>query len=247
MNPFSWLPNDNDMLNVNEIFYSIQGEGFLAGVPSVFIRTAGCPLRCRWCDTKYAWGIEQGRHVPIEQIVAEVGKFDCRHIVITGGEPMIQEELADLSRQLKSAGKHITIETSGIIYVQSIKCDLMSISPKMSNSTPLTTHNSNQEDARLRNSHEKLRLNTAVLRKLTAQFSCQLKFVVETEDDIPEIEEQLKQLPGIDRDRVLLMPQSRNRRELIDLSSVTADLCIKYGFVFGQRLQLLLWDNTKGR
>ncbi|MHC4744406.1 MAG: 7-carboxy-7-deazaguanine synthase QueE, partial [Planctomycetota bacterium] len=68
---------------VNEIFYSLQGEGFLAGVPSVFIRTAGCPLRCRWCDTKYAWDASEGEEYSVDEIVDKVTHWRCRHVVIT--------------------------------------------------------------------------------------------------------------------------------------------------------------------
>ncbi|MEJ2649858.1 MAG: 7-carboxy-7-deazaguanine synthase QueE, partial [Sedimentisphaerales bacterium] len=123
-------------MKINEIFYSLQGEGFLAGVPSVFIRLAGCPLRCRWCDTRYAWHEDSCDDMTIEEIIEEVDKWSCGHIVITGGEPMINAQLPDLVRELKNKGRHITIETSGIAYIADIPCDLMSISPKLSNSVP---------------------------------------------------------------------------------------------------------------
>ena len=102
---------------VNEIFYSLQGEGFLTGTPSVFVRLAGCPLRCRWCDTKYAWSKEAGRQCSISEIIRQVQNWPCRYVVVTGGEPMIDSELPDLVRQLKASGKHITIETAGIAYI----------------------------------------------------------------------------------------------------------------------------------
>ena len=103
-------------MKTNEIFYSLQGEGFLAGVPSVFIRLAGCPLRCKWCDTKYAWDQKAGQEYSIAKIVESVQQTKCKFLVVTGGEPMINSDLPKLVRQLKAADKHITIETAGIAY-----------------------------------------------------------------------------------------------------------------------------------
>ena len=122
-------------MRVNEIFYSLQGEGFQAGVPSVFVRLSGCPLRCRWCDTKYAWKEDSGFEKTPGEIVTEVNNWPCEHVVITGGEPMINSQLPQLVQALKKTDKHITIETSGIAYIPDMPCDLMSISPKLSNDT----------------------------------------------------------------------------------------------------------------
>jgi 7-carboxy-7-deazaguanine synthase len=123
-------------VKISEIFHSLQGEGFLAGVPSVFVRLAGCPLQCRWCDTKYAWDASAGKDYDVAEVVEIAKKPRCRHIVITGGEPMIDSDLLTLVRGLKAVDKHITIETAGIAYVPDMPCDLMSISPKLSNSVP---------------------------------------------------------------------------------------------------------------
>ena len=119
---------------VSEIFYSIQGEGLLAGTPSVFIRLASCPLQCKWCDTQYAWDANEGEELPIPEIVNRIVHWPCRYVVITGGEPMVNPELPDLSKALKERNKHITIETAGIKFVAGLSCDLMSVSPKLSNS-----------------------------------------------------------------------------------------------------------------
>src|SRR4030042_292096 len=99
---------------INEIFYSLQGEGFLAGVPSVFVRLAGCPLRCRWCDTKYAWDERSGKDYSIEEICQKVRKWKSKFVVITGGEPMVNPDLPELVQKIKQLRKHITIETAGI-------------------------------------------------------------------------------------------------------------------------------------
>ncbi|GAG87431.1 unnamed protein product, partial [marine sediment metagenome] len=113
-------------MQVSEIFYSLQGEGFLAGVPSVFVRLAGCPLRCKWCDTKYAWDETAGMHYSIEKIVQTVQQTQSKFVVITGGEPMINIDLPQLAKSLKARGKHITIETAGIAFIPDLACDLMS-------------------------------------------------------------------------------------------------------------------------
>ncbi|MHC4572502.1 MAG: 7-carboxy-7-deazaguanine synthase QueE, partial [Planctomycetota bacterium] len=142
-------------MRINEIFYSLQGEGFLAGAPSVFVRLAGCPLRCKWCDTKYGWDEMAGLHYSVDKIVQTVQQTQSKFVVITGGEPMINPDLPELVEKLKKSGKHVTIETAGIAFIPDMPCDLMSISPKLSNSTPA--------DPELAAIHEDSRLDTAVL------------------------------------------------------------------------------------
>jgi 7-carboxy-7-deazaguanine synthase len=223
---------------VNEIFYSLQGEGFLAGVPSVLIRLAGCPLRCRWCDTKYAWDQTAGTSYSTEKIVSTLEQWPSRFVVITGGEPMINPELPQLVQELKASGKHITIETAGIAFVPDMPCDLMSISPKLSNSTP--------DDPELAAIHEDSRLDVAVLRELIDNYEYQLKFVVDSEADLPEIQQTIDEIGNVDSEKVMLMPQAVTRDELLAKSPMVAELCKKTGFAFCQRLQVLLWNNQKG-
>jgi len=224
---------------INEIFYSLQGEGFLAGVPSVFVRLAGCPLRCKWCDTKYAWDQKAGQDYTIAEIVQTVQQWSCKFIVITGGEPMINSDLPQLVRRLKTADKHITIETAGIAFIPDLACDLMSISPKLSNSTPT--------DPELAAIHEDSRLDIAVLRMLIDSYKYQLKFVVDSQADLPEIEATIEKIGNINSERIMLMPQAVTRDELLAKSAIVADMCKQTGFVFSQRLQVLLWNNQKGR
>ena len=225
-------------MRVNEIFYSLQGEGFLAGAPSVFIRLAGCPLRCRWCDTKYAWDQTAGAHYSIEKIVQTVQQWPSRFIVITGGEPMINSELPHLVNELTASGKYITIETAGIAFIPDMPCDLMSISPKLSNSTP--------SDPKVAATHEDSRLDVAVLRELIDNYEYQLKFVVDSEVDLPEIRQTIDEIGNVDLSKVMLMPQAATRDELLAKSPMVAELCKKTGFAFCQRLQVLLWDGKKG-
>ena len=233
-------------MRVNEIFYSLQGEGFLAGVPSVFVRLAGCPLRCRWCDTKYAWDQKAGQDYTIAEIVQTVlrkespgQQWSCKFVVITGGEPMINSDLPQLVRRLKTADKHITIETAGIAFIPDLACDLMSISPKLSNSAPT--------DPELAAIHEDSRLDIAVLQELIGNYQYQLKFVVDSQADLPEIEATIEKIGNINSERIMLMPQAVTRDELLAKSAIVADMCKQTGFVFSQRLQVLLWNNQKGR
>lgn len=230
---------------LNEIFYSLQGEGFLTGVPSVFVRLAGCPLRCRWCDTKYAWDPKAGARYNIGEIVSRVQEWPCRFVVITGGEPMVnpdmsaRTELAELTGRLKAGGKHITIETAGIGFIPDLTCDLMSISPKLSNSVPT--------ESGLAAGHENSRLNMAVLRQLVGNYHCQLKFVVDSQSDLSQIQQTVKEIGNVDLETVMLMPQAKTRDELLDKSPMVAELCKQTGFAFCQRLQVLIWNNERGK
>ncbi len=226
---------------VNEIFYSLQGEGLLAGVPSVFIRLAGCPLRCWWCDTKYALDFNKGRELSIRQIVSKVEKYNCNYVVITGGEPLagsdlkIRKDLPELLNALKKIKKHITIETSGIIFQPDLSCDLMSISPKLRNS-----FRGSKPDSKYNGPDVK------VIKKLIKSYNYQLKFVVDRPEDIKEIRNLIKKIGRVEKEKILLMPQARTRKEFLSKAQIVADLCKQTGFTFGNRLQILLWDNQKG-
>src|SRR5215216_1005426 len=121
-------------MRIAEIYRSVQGEGLLTGVPSVFIRASGCNLRCWFCDTPYASWQPEGQDYAVDEIIAEVEEWDVKHVVITG-EPMLFAEMIPLCRELKRRGRHITIETAGTLYLPAA-CDLMSISPKLSASGP---------------------------------------------------------------------------------------------------------------
>ena len=225
-------------MNIIEIFHSLQGEGFLTGVPGVFIRIAGCPLRCRWCDTKYAWSKEAGRQYSIDEIIRSVQQWPCKFVVITGGEPMVDPNLPQLVQGLKAADKHITIETAGIAYIPDMPCDLMSISPKLNNSVP--------DDVKLAALHKDSKLDLAVLEELIDNYNYQLKFVVDSVNDLPEIQELLHKIDNIETEKVMLMPQAATKDELLAKSPMVADMCKLVGFAFSQRLQVLLWDNQRG-
>jgi 7-carboxy-7-deazaguanine synthase len=227
-------------LPISEIFYSIQGEGCLAGVPSVFVRVAGCHLRCTWCDTPYALKISQGSSMDIDDIMKRVLQFQCIHVVITGGEPMMHKGIVNLCDALKNESCHITIETSGTLLLP-VTASLMSISPKLSHSTP-----TEGPLIKYASQHEKLRINIDVINTLIDHYDYQLKFVIEKENDLSEIHDLLKQLKHYSVDKVMLMPQGLDQSELAITAPLVADLCKLTGFRFSSRLHVNLWGNTKG-
>ena len=152
---------------------------------------------------------------------------------------MMNSQLPQLVRDLKDSGKHITIETSGIAYVPDLPCDLMSISPKLSNSVP--------DDDKLKEFHESSRLDLAVLGELIDHYDYQLKFVVNDESDVTEIEETLKHLRKVNPEKIMLMPQASSRNELLQKLPIVTELCIQNGYTFSSRLQILLWNNQRGK
>jgi len=99
------------MLTINEIFYSVQGESTYAGLPCVFVRLTACDLRCTWCDTPYAF--HEGSKRPLEEVLGEVDRFGCSLVEVTGGEPLLQEDVYPLMRGLLGRGKTVLLETGG--------------------------------------------------------------------------------------------------------------------------------------
>jgi len=172
-------------VQISEIFYSIQGEGRLAGVPSVFIRTSGCNLRCVWCDTPYTSWQPEGTVWPIVKILREVARHANRHVVVTGGEPLLARQIEELTDKLKQSGAHVTIETAATIY-KPIAADLLSLSPKLANSTPWK-----KAGGKFAKMHEQRRLNLPVIQRFIENYDYQLKFVVERREDFVEIGDRI--------------------------------------------------------
>ena len=218
-------------MKIAEIFYSLQGEGSLLGVPSVFIRTSGCNLRCRWCDTPYTSWHPEGEEMSIDAIVAQAASYGASYAVVTGGEPMIAPGIGELTDKLRKAGFHITIETAGTVYTP-VACDLMSISPKLANSTP---------DGVFRNQHERLRNNPEVLSRLMAEYPHQLKFVVADPKDLEEI----RTYKAEKRD-IILMPEGTRADLLRERSLWLAEICIREGYRYSPRLHVDLWGDKRG-
>ena len=227
-------------MRIAEIFHSIQGEGLLAGVPSIFIRTSGCNLRCHWCDTPYASWKPEGPEMSIEEILKKISEWNCNHIVLTGGEPMIAPDLPELATVLKKQKKHITIETAGTILPNSISCDLASISPKLSNSTP-----SLERDPAWAKKHDSTRLQPEVISEWIRKYPVQLKFVVSSENDLAEIKHLRSRLPPVPLDQILLMPEGIDVKTLATRSPWLVEICKREGFRFCPRLHIELFGHTR--
>lgn len=230
-------------MRISEIFYSIQGEGALTGVPSVFIRTSGCNLRCAWCDTPYASWNPEGEEIDIEIIIERVLSFSCRHVVLTGGEPMIAKGIHDLAARLKAAGLHVTIETAGTVGPDGIDCDLASLSPKLSNSIPSETKAGKAWVER----HENTRCKPDVIDAWIRSYDFQLKFVVSNPEDWTEILGLTRRLPkDIPPHKILLMPEGTDPATIASRRDWLLELCKEHGYRFCHRLHIDIFGNTRG-
>jgi len=222
-----------------EIFHSIQGEGVNAGRPAVFLRLALCNLACVWCDTRYTWDWErfdQGREVTtvsVDEAEREIRRYRCRNLVVTGGEPLVQQKsLTPLLECLKARGFWIEIETNGTIVPGRRLLDIVdhwSVSPKLENSGNPRPSRENPDAYRL-------------YRDLP---SAHFKYVLEKADDLSELRAVMDRYE-IPPDRIVLMPQAQDRDALLERSRWLVDICKSEGYLFSTRLQILLWGNRRG-
>ncbi len=219
-------------MKIAELYQSRQGEGLLTGTESVFVRTSGCNLRCWFCDTPYTSWSPEGDDLSVEEILVSVTRFDCGHVVLTGGEPMLSAELVPLATGLREMGRHITIETAGTLYLP-VECDLMSISPKLSNSTP-----SAARDRRWNHRHQRTRHVPDVIRRLAFEYPHQFKFVIDQPGDCEEVLRYLDEFPHIDRSLVMLMPQGTAPDELADRGEWLQPYCLMHGLRYCPRRQI---------
>lgn len=207
-------------MQVSEIFYTIQGEGISVGQPAVFLRLSGCHLRCTWCDSKFTWDRKSGRKMEITDIAEKIKEFPCQHLVITGGEPLLQQQhILDLLKLLPD--HYVEIETSGSLdtFLNDV-VDHYNCSPK------------------LENSGNKTKLKTFPPEKTY------FKFVVDSENDLAEIKEFIKKYK-IDRKKVLLMPQGIGKREITQRSQWLAEICKSENLRFSPRLHINIWGNKR--
>ena len=227
-------------MKVAEIFCSIQGEGLLTGVPSVFVRTSGCNLRCWFCDSEYtSWHVE-GESLSVEDVLDRVAGFPARHAVVTGGEPMIAPGIEALTLGLRRRGYHITIETAATVF-KPVECDLASLSPKLASSTPFE-----REGGRFAERHGRLRLRPDVIRAFMERCPYQLKFVIDRPSDLDEVRTLLTGLPGVDPERVLLMPQGITAEEVRARGLWLVEECKRHGYRYCPRLHIDLYGNRRG-
>ncbi len=228
-------------MQIAEIFESVQGEGRFLGTPSVFVRTSGCNLRCWYCDTPYTSWEPEGIERSWESVLGEVEQFESPHVVVTGGEPMLHAEMVSLTRALAERGRFVTIETAATVDLP-VHADLMSISPKLSNSTP---HEERAGDWAAR--HDRARHNVTVVRRLIRDFDYQLKFVIDQPADVQEVLRYLEELPQVDRSHVWLMPQATTAATLAEKTAWLQPETERIGLRFTSRLHIELYGNVRGK
>jgi 7-carboxy-7-deazaguanine synthase len=223
-----------------EIFYSIQGEGTNIGRPAVFLRLGLCNLHCSWCDTKYTWDWntfkpeEQLLELPWEELAREILKYNRHYLVITGGEPLIQQEyLLPLCENLKGRGFDIEFETNGTIIPVPRLVDLVyhwSVSPKLANS----------------GNDRSLSEAANCYRFFNSLSACHFKYVVRNQADFAEVQD-LAGKYNIASEKIILMPEATDREELLKKSHWVVELCQASGYRFSTRLHILLWGNERGK
>ena len=224
-------------MRVAEVFESVQGEGQFTGTPSAFVRTTGCNLRCWFCDTRYASWEPEGEQRTWQSVFEQLRDSECEHVVLTGGEPLLQPGVVPLTHALGEEGKFVTIETAATVY-RPVHADLMSISPKLANSGP----NSGAWSDR----HERLRDRPDVVARMIGEFNYQLKFVIDRPEDIAEVETYLTRFDNIPADHVWLMPQATTADELREKTAWLETAARQYGFHFTSRLQIEFFGNVRG-
>jgi 7-carboxy-7-deazaguanine synthase len=241
---------DGDALPINELFYSLQGEGKLAGTPSVFVRTSGCNLRCWFCDSYHTSWEPTHSWMSIDDVVDDVLTFDeADHVVLTGGEPLVHEESVALLDELSDYGYHTTVETNGTIH-RDAAIDLASISPKLRSSTP-TAERDPDGEGEWEERHDRRRIDMDALGQLVADYESQLKFVVTGSDDLPEITDLVERIrkqtaTTVNDDDVLLMPEGQTRNDLNDTRTAVAELAMTHGYRYTPRLHVDLWNDAPG-
>ncbi|WP_227354872.1 7-carboxy-7-deazaguanine synthase QueE [Haladaptatus salinisoli] len=236
-------------LPVNELFYSLQGEGKLVGTPSVFVRTSGCNLRCWFCDSYHtSWEPTHAR-MTLSEILAEIESHDANHVVVTGGEPLVHDECVALLDRLAEAGYHTTVETNGTIF-RDAPIDLASVSPKLASSTP-TAERDPKGDGEWAARHEARRIDAAALAKFADAYETQLKFVVTDDSDLREVDRLVSRIRDAadatvrDAD-VLLMPEGATRDRLDETRDRVAELAMERGYRYTPRLHVDLWNDAPG-
>ena len=226
-------------MKISEIFESIQGEGNNAGKPAVFLRTAECNLKCVWCDTKYTWDwknydySKEVNEMSIKEVRQSLEQFRIRHLVITGGEPLMQQDdLAELLTFLKPKF-YVEVETNGTILPNnalSVLVDQWNVSPKTKNSgNPLEMCEDNE-----------------CYTFFSKKKNCYFKYVVESEEDLIEINQLISKY-NLEKERVLLMTQAMTKEEILAKENNVFTISKKNSLGFSPRLHVMKWGSHRGK
>lgn len=230
---------DSASLKISEIFYSLQGEGINTGKPVVFLRTSHCNLACSWCDTKYTWDWDnydytvEVKEMSVEDLIDSISRYQSKHLVITGGEPMIQQrQLLPLIKEVKELGYFIEIETNGTILPEGNLDQLIdqwNVSPKLSSSA---------NDKRSRE------IENCYLF-FSNHLKCYFKYVINDSNDLRELQGLVEKY-RIPASKIILVPQGNERNEIITRGKWLSEICKKNGYILSMRLQILLWSDQRG-
>lgn len=226
-------------LKVSEVFESLQGEGASAGAPAMFLRLATCNLHCSWCDTKYTWDFnnysyrDEVRSLSHEEVAHQLVAGSPRRLVVTGGEPLLQQ--AGLTSVLEALGDGwvVEVETNGTLAPSSAlsqRVDQWNVSPKLAGS----------------GNRESLRLRPQVLQSFKDTGRAWLKLVVESDADLTEADALIAAL-GWPPERVMLMPQANNPEDLRARAPFVAAASLSRGFAHSPRLHVELWGGRRGK
>ncbi len=212
-----------ESLRVSEIFYSVQGESTRVGLPTIFIRLTGCPLRCRWCDTSYAF--TGGQALTVDEVLDQCRVYNCRTVCVTGGEPLAQKPALHLLRELCDAGHSVSLETSGAL-------DISTVDPRVSRIVDLKAPDSGEVDKNCRG-------NIQYLKQ-----SDEIKFVLASERDYVWAKQQITQYQLIDRCPVLMSPVDK-----LLTPTQLADWILSDQLNVRLQIQLhkIIWGNERGR
>lgn len=228
-------------VRIAETFRSVQGEGRYTGMPSFFIRLTGCNLRCRFCDTPFTSWNPEGTARSWRSLLDEAVAGPERHVVITGGEPLLQPDIVPLTRALEEHGLLVTMETAATVD-RPVRAHLMSVSPKLDNSTPTPT----QGGARWVERHEARRHAPEVLARWLRDYDVQLKFVIDVPNDVDAVRRYLADWPDVSPERVWLMPEGVTAEALREKAAWLAPRAAALGYHYSPRLHIELFGNRRG-
>ncbi len=211
------------MIRISEIFYSLQGESNTVGLPTVFVRLTGCPLRCNYCDTSYAFS--GGQKMSLADILAEIQKYDCKTVCVTGGEPLAQSKCLELLEKLADEHFNVSLETSGALDVSKVDNRIVKV-------MDLKTPSCGEVE---KNRYENIEF-------LTPQD--QVKFVIADDDDYSWAKKIMADYDLAQRCQILFSPvvPTQNPTELAE--KILAD---RLPVRFQIQLHKLLWQDAQGK